>query len=149
MQERGFTYPERPTGHIAVIVGTGWDRKCSYTGKSFKTGRSVYTWVGIYKCEVSFGTLREIRRTNVKVRSGITELSTPKFNPQSPKKISALIGQSVMIPCHAGDRSPDTSLTEIRWEKDDKRLGKKLPQSFPAILIALQTGKFILFPKTL
>ena len=84
----------------------------------------MYTCVGIYKCEVSFGTLREIRRTNVKVRSGITELSTPKFNPQSPKKISALIGQSVMIPCHAGDRSPDTSLTEIRWEKDDKRLGK-------------------------
>ena len=116
---------------------------------SYKTGRSVYTWIGIYKCEVSFGTLREIRRTNVKVRSGITELSTPKFNPQSPKKISALIGQSVMIPCHAGDRSPDTSLTEIRWEKDDKRLGKNFLNHFQRFWIALQTRKFILFPKTL
>lgn len=81
---------------------------------------------GIYKCEVSYGvgdaTLREVRRTHVKVRSGITELSTPKFIPPSPKKLSALIGGSVMIPCHAGDRSPDTSVTEIRWEKDNKRL---------------------------
>ena len=81
---------------------------------------------GIYRCEVSYGegdaTLREVRRTNVKVRSGITELSTPKFNPPPPRKISSLIGGSVMIPCHAGDRSPDTSVTEIRWEKDNKRL---------------------------
>ena len=80
---------------------------------------------GVYRCEVSYGegdaTLREVRRTNVKVRSGITELSTPKFNPPPPRKISSLIGGSVMIPCHAGDRSPDTSVTEIRWEKDNKR----------------------------
>lgn len=80
---------------------------------------------GVYRCEVSYGegdaTLREVRRTNVKVRSGITELSTPKFNPPPPRKISSLIGGSVMIPCHAGDRSPDTSVTEIRWEKNNKK----------------------------
>ena len=76
---------------------------------------------GVYRCEVSYGSLREIRKTNVKVRSGITELSTPKFIPPPPRKISAVIGQSAMIPCHAGDRSPDTSVTEIKWEKDNKR----------------------------
>ena len=96
----------------------------NFVGINFETHQR--SDAGIYRCEVSYGegdaTLREVRRTNVKVRSGITELSTPKFTPPPPRKISSLIGGSVMIPCHAGDRSPDTSVTEIRWEKDNKRL---------------------------
>ena len=66
----------------------------------------------------------QTRRTLIIIGAAITDYNPPRFNPSLSSQliVSSIADQSVVLPCHAYDRSPDTSNVEISWQFENVTL---------------------------
>ena len=70
---------------------------------------------GNYVCHAELRGLTGTQSVDLDVQSSIIEKDAPKLDPKPPKSVNVGEGEALFIPCHAFDRSPDSSVLDIEW----------------------------------
>ena len=70
---------------------------------------------GNYVCHAELRGLKGTQSVDLDVQPSIIEKDAPKLDPKPPKSVNVGEGEALFIPCHAFDRSPDSSVLDIEW----------------------------------